>query len=196
MECMKDSFLDDEDVYLTDYLTVNGMRQKEELAEINDNIPEKEMGGNTLKRKKAPTEAETVELKENWDQMLIKDPPVIKKKRAPRKKTNQNMKRNFKTEETMAKNNQNNNCKKKPQKQKKVKLKFQPLKKIENGPLYSTGSLNELIPRTSNPDFTPNSSLYYSRQIINHFTAPSVSQRAFILNLSQPKSHVLINENC
>merc|ERR1719427_853212 len=115
------------------------MRQKEELAEINDNIPEKEMGGNTLKRKKAPTEAETVELKENWDQMLIKDPPVIKKKRAPRKKTNQNMKRNFKTEETMAKNNQNNNCKKKPQKQKKVKLKFQPLKKIENGPLYSTG---------------------------------------------------------
>ena len=47
---MKDSFLDDEDVYLTDYLTVNGMRQKEELAEINDNIPEKEMGGNTLKR--------------------------------------------------------------------------------------------------------------------------------------------------
>ena len=56
-------------------------------------------------------------------------------------------------------------------------------------------SLAELIPRESNPDFTPCSSLYYSSSVIKHFTAPSDSAKNFILNLNQASAKMLINEN-
>ena len=56
-------------------------------------------------------------------------------------------------------------------------------------------SLAELIPRESNPDFTPYSSLYYSSSVIKHFTAPSDSAKNFILNLNQASAKTLINEN-
>merc|ERR1711970_604443 len=106
-----------------------------------------------------------VELKENWEVMVIKDPPIEKKNN----RSNQNDKKN------------------KTEKQKKVKLKWNPIEKIMPGqpvPRFD-GSLAELIPKSSNPDFQPSSSLYYSSQLIKHFTAPDVSATNFILNINQ-----------
>merc|ERR1712168_565787 len=121
-----------------------------------------------------------IQLKENWETMIIKDPPIQKKQRKPpiKQSSSQNIKRKgrgntkTKTKAEDKTNNANQNDKKnKTEKQKKVKLKWRPMEKLEPGqpPPSHDGSLAELIPRCSNPLFTPDTSQYYSRPIIKHF---------------------------
>merc|ERR1712212_586297 len=121
------------------------------------------------------------ELKENWGTMIIKDPPIQKKPRKQpiKKNGSQNLKRKANTKSKAkidVKTNQNQERlkKNKTEKQKKVKLKWAPMEKLKPGhpPPSFDGSLAELIPRSSNPLFTPDTSVYYSSSIIKHFTAP------------------------
>jgi len=172
------------------------------LVEINDNIfekpeivPAEKPVKKGVKRKK--DDEDRIELKENWETMIIKDPPVQKKQRKPpiKKSASQNIKRKKKEDKTSIANQ--NDKKNKTEKQKKVKLKWHPMEKLDpDKPIPSfDGSLAELIPKESNPDFTPASSLYYSSSVIKHFTAPSSSAQNFILNLNQASAKTLINEN-